>query len=168
MRILDPFWFPLTLVSAIGSGLVAGLFFIFSNTILRSLARLPHASGILAMQSINATIQNPLFFLVFMGVAALCLPLAVRSLVRWGQPGSLWLLAGCALYLIGGIVVTMLFNVPRNIALDAVDPTSADAAAAWQRYVAEWAAWNHVRTVATLGAAIAFTLALTQLRRGAP
>jgi uncharacterized membrane protein len=51
-------------------------------------------------------------------------------------------------------------NVPRNNALAGVDPAGADAADYWPRYLAEWTAWNHVRTVAPLIASGLFIGAL--------
>jgi uncharacterized membrane protein len=54
----------------------------------------------------------------------------------------------------------MVFNVPRNNALAALDPASAEAAPHWRDYVASWTHWNHVRTVAALAAAACFTIAL--------
>jgi len=57
--------------------------------------------------------------------------------------------------------LTIAFNVPRNDALAAVDPASAEGASLWASYVTVWTAWNHVRTVAALAAAL-LTLALCQ------
>jgi len=42
----------LTLVAALGCGLVAGIFFVFPTFIMKALARIPAAQGIAAMQSI--------------------------------------------------------------------------------------------------------------------
>jgi uncharacterized membrane protein len=150
----------LTLVSALGCGLIAGVFFAFSAFVMKSLARLPPAQGIAAMQSINVAVINPLFMSAFLGTALACLILAVSSLFRWHQAGSVYLLVGSLLYLVGTILVTMVFNVPRNDALAAVDPTSADGAKLWARYVVEWTAWNHVRAAAALAAAASLTIAL--------
>ena len=58
--------------------------------------------------------------------------------------------AGAALYLLGVIAVTMAFNVPRNDALARLDPAAPEAVTYWRRYLSEWTAWNHVRTVAPL------------------
>ncbi len=44
----------LTLISALGCGLVGGIFFAFSTFVMKALTRLPPAQGIAAMQSINA------------------------------------------------------------------------------------------------------------------
>jgi uncharacterized membrane protein len=156
----DRFVFVLTFVSALGCGLIAGVFFAFSAFVMKSLARLPPPQGIAAMQSINVVVINPLFMLAFLGTALTCLILAVASLLRWNQAGSAYLLAGSLLYLVGTILVTMVFNVPRNDALAAVDPASADGATVWARYVTEWTAWNHVRAAAALAAAASFTIAL--------
>lgn len=150
----------LMLLSALGSGLMAGLFFIFSVTIMGALGRLPPAQGIAAMQSINVVILNPIFFAVFFGTAALCLVLAVWSVVVWQDVGAAWLLTGSLLYVVGAIVVTILFNVPMNDALSAVDPASEEGARLWARYLTDWTRWNHVRTVACVGATAALILAI--------
>jgi uncharacterized membrane protein len=157
---MNPLLFALTLLSALGSGLVAGLFFIFSVTIMDALGRLPPAQGIAAMQSINVVILNPIFFAVFFGTAALCLVLAIWSIVEWQAFGAAWLLAGSLLYIFGAIVVTMVFNVPMNDALAAIDPASEEGAGVWARYLIDWTRWNHVRTLACLGAAAALIVAL--------
>lgn len=151
----------LTLGSALGCGLVAGVFFAFSSFVMKALARLPPAQGIAAMQSINVAVINPVFLGVFLGTAAACALLAVSSLVRWHKPGAPYLLAGCLLYLAGTFLVTIIFNVPHNNALAAVDPASAEGARLWASYLSRWTAWNHVRTLAALAAASALTLALT-------
>ena len=75
-------------------------------------------------------------------------------------PGAVFLLVGSPLYLFGTILVTMVFNVPRNEALAAVDPARAERARLWAGYVTGWTAWNHVRTAAALAAAASLTIAL--------
>jgi uncharacterized membrane protein len=57
----------LAFASALGCGLVAGLFFAFSNFVMKSLARLPSDQGIAAMQNINVDVLNRWFFVVFFG-----------------------------------------------------------------------------------------------------
>jgi uncharacterized membrane protein len=112
------------------------------------------------MQSINVVVINALFMAAFLGTALACVVLAVSSLIRWHQPGAAYLFVGSLLYLVGTILVTIVFNVPRNDALAAVDPTSADGARLWADYNVRWTAWNHVRTAAALAAAASFTIAL--------
>ena len=157
---IDRLIFPLTLFSALGCGLIAGVFFAFSTFVMKALARIPPAQGIAAMQSINVVVINPWFMVAFLGTAVGCLVLAVSSLFAWHKPGAIYMFAGSLLYLAGTILVTMVCNVPRNDALAAVDPVSADGASLWAGYVSSWTAWNHVRTAAALAAAASFTVAL--------
>ena len=156
----DGLVFALTLIAALGSGLMAGTFFAFSTFVMQALARLAPGQGIAAMQSINVVVINPLFMAGFMGTAAVCVVLAVVSLVRWGESEAAYALAGSLLYLVGTFGVTIAFNVPRNDALAAVDPDSDDGARVWAGCVRSWTAWNHVRTVAALAAAGALIIAL--------
>ena len=160
MATADQALFAVTLFAALGSGLIAGVFFAFSAFVMNALARLPPAQGIAAMQSINVSVLNPRFFSAFLGTAVVCLVLAVSSLLRWHPPGATCLLAGSLLYLVGTVLVTIAFNVPLNDALAAVEPGSTEGASLWTRYLATWTAWNHVRTVAAFAAAASLTLAL--------
>jgi uncharacterized membrane protein len=148
------------LAAAIACGLMAGLFFAFSNSVMGALGRLQPAEGIATMQAINRVILNPLFLTIFLATPAACVLVALASLWRWSEPGAAWLLAGAALYVAGAFLVTVAINVPMNDALDAVQPTAAAAAPLWRRYLASWTAWNHVRTVASLAAAALLTTGL--------
>ena len=58
---IDDVLFALTLVSALGCGLMAGVFFAFSACAMNALARLSPAQGIAAKQSINIAVINPVF-----------------------------------------------------------------------------------------------------------
>lgn len=99
----DDWLFVVTLVSAFGCGLMAGVFFAFSTFVMKALARLPAAQGIAAMQSINVAAINPLFMGALFGTAATCVVLAVSSLSAWQKPGAAYLLIGSLLYLVGTI-----------------------------------------------------------------
>jgi hypothetical protein len=50
--------YPLTLIAAVGCGLVAGVFFAFSSFVMNALARLQPAQGVAAMQAINLAAIN--------------------------------------------------------------------------------------------------------------
>jgi len=160
MAIVDGFLCTLTFVTALGCGLIAGLFFAFSVAVMQALARLPAAGGIAAMQSINSAILNPLFLSVFLGTAAGCVLVMIIALVRWHSPGSVYLLVGGALYLVASLLVTAVFNVPKNDALAAIVPADPDSAGLWAGYLASWTTWNHVRTVASLASFSSLILGL--------
>lgn len=153
------------LFTAVGCGLLGGLFFVFSNFMMKTLAQQPPESGIRTMQGVNVNILNPLFLSVFLGTAAASALLAVAALLRLSSPGAPWLLAGAALYLVGAFGVTAIFNVPLNNRLATQDPGTAEAARYWLVYVSEWMKWNHVRTITSLLAAASLILAI-QRRSG--
>ncbi|MCH8066643.1 MAG: DUF1772 domain-containing protein [Chloroflexi bacterium] len=159
---MDDTLLVLTIVAAIGCGLLAGIVYAFSSAIMKSLGLLPATQGIAAMQSINVTVINPWFMGAFFGPVPICVAVVVLSVLEWEEPAVFYQLAGSALYLVGAVLVTIAFNVPRNDALAAVDPKSADGETYWRRYLSEWTLWNHVRTAAALAAAALLTIALTQ------
>ena len=74
----------LTLVAAVGSGIVAGIWFTFSNFVMAALARLPADRGAAAMRTINVTVPNAGFFLLFLGTV----PRASRSPFSPSSAGS--------------------------------------------------------------------------------
>ncbi|WP_414573517.1 DUF1772 domain-containing protein [Nostoc sp. CCY 9925] len=160
MATLDHLPFALKLITALGCGLVAGVFFGFSTFVMSALARLQPREGIIAMQSINITAINPLFMLALFGTGVGCLFLAIASLSKLYQPSAVYLLLGSLLYLIGTIVVTIAFNVPLNDALAIAKPDSTEGANLWAKYLTNWTFWNHVRTIAAFGAAALLTMAL--------
>lgn len=157
---LQPVTTALLWVCALGCGLIGGLYFAFSTFIMTALGRLDQASGVAAMNAVNAVILRSLFMPVFLGTTLAALALAVLGVVRWGEAGAPAMLAGGGVYVIGMFVVTMAFNVPLNNALAAADPASAEATSVWARYLKDWTLWNHVRTIASLAASALFIAAL--------
>ncbi|GAP51470.1 DUF1772 domain-containing protein [Streptomyces azureus] len=158
---IDGPYFALTVLGVLGTGLVAGVFCGFSTFVMRGLATLPPAQGVAAMNAINVAAVTPPFMVVFLGSAVLCAVIAVVTFVLWPDEGTVELLVGSALYLFGSFGLTMVANVPRNDALAGLEPGTPEAAAYWPAYVREWTMWNHVRTAASAGAAVAYVLALT-------
>ena len=154
--------FVLIFAAAIGSGLVAGIFFAFSSFVMAALGRLPSDHGIAAMNAINVTVINPAFFLAFFGTGVVCVAAAVASAFRWTTGSGVLVVLAAVLYLVGCIGVTMVRNVPLNNALAAVLPGTPEAAALWTRYLSEWTLWNTVRTIVPALSAILFTIALVR------
>jgi uncharacterized membrane protein len=157
---MDGVLFALTLATAVASGLVGGVFFAFSNFVMQALGRLRPSEGAAAMQTINITVINPLFMSALFGTGLASLVLLVWGLADLDEPYAGWLIAGGAIYVLGEVVVTMAYNVPRNNALARVDPESEEGARVWSTYLVEWTRGNHVRTVAGLAACALFAVAL--------
>ena len=148
------------IAAALGSGLIAGIFFAFSTFIMQAFARLSAEQGIAAMQSINTTILRSPFMAVFLVTLGLSVLIAVMAIVHWRGGASLLMLAGAALYIVATFGSTIVFNVPLNDALDKVDGRTAEATELWTTYLSDWTKWNHLRTAASLLAACAFVRAL--------
>ena len=161
MATFNQLLFALTLFAALGCGLVGGVFFAFSTFVMKALSRLPPGEGVAAMQSINVAALNRWFMAAFFGTAGACVLALVASLFRWHEPGAVCLLVGSTLYLLGSLMVTAVFNVPRNNSLASILPTDPDVASRWADYLTVWTAWNHVRTAASLAAAVSFSVALS-------
>ena len=139
------YWF-----SALGCGLIAGVFYAFSSFVMPALSRLPAARGVLAMQEINRMALTRPFLAVFVGTALSCLLLAIVSAVDLCEARARWRLVSCASYLVGTFLLTIAYHVPRNEALDRISPVSLEAAARWVEYFAEWVPGNHARAGAAL------------------
>jgi uncharacterized membrane protein len=151
----------LTIVAAVASGLVAGVFLAFSTFVVQGLDRNPAPVAVAAMQGINATAPHPLFMLPLfvgplVGLAAAGLALAGDG---DGDVADGWVVAGAVAGLVPALM-TAGYHVPRNLALDRVDPTAPDVEATWRRYVRAWVGGNHVRTLGGLASAAALTVAL--------
>jgi uncharacterized membrane protein len=153
----------LTTVGLLASALVAGIFYAFSSFVMPALARMPADRGIAAMQSVNITAVRPAFMSVLFGTALVCLALLVAGVRAWGAPHAVPLLAGALLYLTGAIVLTIVFHVPLNNELAALDPVAAESARVWSDYLSRWGAGNQVRWALPLASSALFVLAL---RRG--
>lgn len=146
--------------AAIGSGLVAGIFFAFSTFIMTAFSRIPVEQAIAAMNSINVTIVRSPFMGLFVPTAILCLVIAVLAVIDWRSGASLLMLAGAALYVLASFISTIVFNVPMNDTLAKVSGGGTEATALWTTYLRDWTWWNHVRTIASLLASVAFVRAL--------
>jgi uncharacterized membrane protein len=149
----------LILTGLVGSGLMGGVCFTFGTAVMSSLQRMPAGQGAAAMNLINVRIQNPLFLLIFVGTALVCVALAILAFVQ-DTPGKWWLIAGAALYVVGMVIVSFAINIPLNDQLAAVDPHSAAGTTEWLNYLAKWNPANNLRAVTCTLAVIAFGLAL--------
>lgn len=140
---------------------MAGLFYTFSFSVMEALDRQSEAQATKTMQSINETILNPAFFVLFFGTAAACAAWIVAALVSWERFGNGFFVCGGVVYLLGSLAVTMGINVPMNNALAALSPESEAAKSYWSHYVTRWTRWNHLRFWSSLTAAALFAFGAT-------
>lgn len=146
----------LTALAALGAALVGGVLLAFSAFVMKGLDALDPGDAVTAMQQINRAAPGPGLMVPLMGTGVLCLVLGVLAVITLASGSSTrgWLvLTGCVLYLVA-FGITAGYHVPRNNALDLVDPLTVGAAQAWRAYAGPWLLLNHVRAAAAaLGAA---------------
>jgi uncharacterized membrane protein len=142
----------LTLVTLALHGLLAGLYYAFSMSIIPALNALDPDQAEAAMRSVNRKILNPWLFIAFLGAPIAAL---VAGFLADG-PAATWLFAAAGVSFAGSFLVTMTLNVPMNNAVDA-------GTLPWKRYSPRWTAWNTVRAVASTVSLVLVGLALAAL-----
>jgi uncharacterized membrane protein len=156
-------------VSVLAYGLLGGVFLAFSDFIMRSLGQVAGHGGVEAMQFINREVFRIVFMALFLGMAPVSILLIVHGLA-WGEGSGSLLIAGAgATYLIGGFLVTVVFNVPLNETLATMDTEAPATARFWQEtYLPRWTFWNSVRTGACALASVLMMLGLIWSVQGTP
>ncbi|MDZ5446830.1 anthrone oxygenase family protein [Micromonospora sp. 4G57] len=134
------------------TGLMAGLFFAYSCSVMPGLAATDDRTFVGTMQWINRRILNGWFLAAFLG-AVLLLALAVALHLTAGGRVLAWTGAALVLYLVT-LVITMRCSVPLNDRLDAAGPVDriTDLTAVRERFEATWVRWNLARTVTNVAA----------------
>jgi uncharacterized membrane protein len=141
-------------------GLSAGVFDVFSHTVMPGLKKTDDRTFIGAFQAIDKAIMNPWFIgITFTGALLVS---AAAAFTQRGRPPFAWIVTAVALYLVC-VITTSAVNVPLNDALKAAgDPARIADLAAVRAHFHEtrWAAWNLVRSLTSTGAFISLAWAL--------
>jgi len=147
----------------LASALVAGVFQSFSDFVMRGLVAA--GGGMEAMQMINRTVLRSVFLVLLLGLVPVSIALAIYG---WASPGPAtgWLVAAAVIYGTGSFLVTIAGNVPMNKRLDHLSSADADGIDYWLTYGRKWTRLNHVRTLASLAAAICYIMAALTLAAG--
>lgn len=143
--------------AAFMSWIVAGIFWAFSDFVMRSLNRIKPEQAIVSMQSINKEVYFTGFMFALFALPLISLAFVAHALIfgTFAHPAAL---AGL-IYIVMVMGVTAFGNVPMNEQLATVDPGTGSANDQWQAYSGRWTALNHLRTLGSILAAIGFTLA---------
>lgn len=145
------------------SGLVAGLFYSYSCSVNPGLKSLSDIDYLKAMQSINTAIQNPVFFMSFMGLL-LVYPITVFQMYKPNPSFAFYLfLFSMAVYYVGVFGITAFFNVPLNDQLAAFSITSAtphEISAMREAFESPWNSYHAIRTYASV---LSFALLIAAL-----
>ena len=146
----------LLIVTGTLTALLAGVFFGYAVSVNGALHRLKDAEYVRVMQAIIIVIQNPLFFLSFIG-PILLLPL-VTFLSRDGDPIPFTLLlAATIIYIVGAFGVTVAGNIPLNEQLAKANASNLLAASdARTRFEKPWNRLHMIRTIASIASTVLF------------
>mmetsp|Transcript_16794 Transcript_16794/g.27928 ORF Transcript_16794/g.27928 Transcript_16794/m.27928 type:complete len:238 (-) Transcript_16794:254-967(-) len=156
------------LISVILNAMAAGIIFIFSNTIMPTLATCDPEVGIFVMNTINTIIVNPLFAFIFFGGLISAYPTGVmwKRSDEFSAPARYYALASTLIYFFGQFLVTLTQNVPRNDSLQAVDVQAEDGINYWtEEYLKSWVAWNTARGIFALVSSILGAMSLVLMRK---
>ncbi|WP_339710090.1 anthrone oxygenase family protein [uncultured Kriegella sp.] len=145
-------------LATISTGLMAGLFFAWSFSVNNGLANVGDILFIKTFQSMNKSIQNPFFSIIFIGAAFLTPWALYLNSDATSSFTFLCLLAATIVYLVGSVGVTFFANLPLNESLDAFDADTASSEdIIFQRRIFE-RKWNLFNTIRTISSLLAFVL----------
>ena len=142
------------LAATLSVGLMAGVFGLYTHTIMPGLATTDDRTFVGAFQAIDRAIINIWFVPVFVGALIFTAVAAVLSIGEERNDALPWAVAAFVLYLLV-VIVTGRVNVPRNDAIKAAgDPDRIGDLAAVRRDFDElrWRRWNLFRTLASTAA----------------
>lgn len=147
------------------SGLLAGLFYGFQCSVINGLGALANKEYLLGFQSINSEIQNPVFFLCFIG-NMIILPVAAYLFYKIGSTGiSTFLIIASVIYTIGVFGITVICNVPLNERLAGFDIHAASGSQLNEmriQFEASWNKWHQIRTIASIAVLITSIIPLVK------
>ncbi|MBT2619815.1 MULTISPECIES: chryseobasin maturation helper ChrI [Chryseobacterium] len=148
----------LLILTAVLTALIGGLFYAYSCSVVLGLGKLSDAEYLKAMQSINREILNPVFFLSFMGTAAM-LPIST-FLYRAQNPVFMLLLLATIIYLIGVFGVTIVGNVPLNDQLDQFNIVDSTAEGLKKMRDVFENRWNFLNTIRAICSTLSILLVI--------
>ncbi len=152
--------------SLVFSGAIFGFFYAWVCSTMWGLDAADPRVAIIAMQEMNGSVRNAVFAPAFFGTPFVLGLTAVLALHAGACATALWVGAGALIYFFGGLILTMLVNVPMNEALGALDirldSDLAEAKQIWTDYSDPWKVWNIARTVFSGLALVCVGIGMTQ------
>ncbi len=147
-----------TIGAMLWTGVMAGYFLAFSVQVmpgLDGLSRVETLAALPVMGSINDRADDPRFAVAFLGAMGLAALATAIAAIRRDGIASWLTIAGGAVFLLGAVGVTLIFNGPLDDDLSGWSVTDPASIGLMEGYVRDWSRWNDVRLVASL---IAFGL----------
>jgi len=150
---------PLILIVAtLSTGLMAGIFFTWTNAVKPGIGTLDDMTYMKAFQAMNRLILNPLFYIVFI---LPILSITISTFMSFGSTKEYvfeLLLTATLIYCLGVFLVTIAGNIPLNELLEHTDLEKIS-----QKELGELRGkiehkWNNLNLIRTVSSFIAFVL----------
>jgi uncharacterized membrane protein len=145
----------LLFLSVLLSALIMGLLYGYACSVNPGLHKLTDAEYLKAMQSINKEIQNPVFFISFMGTLVVLPVAAWYSKTHATSTCFYFLVAATLIYMAGVVGITAFGNIPLNNALAKFNIQAATAADISKQRLLFEASWNRYHLIRTLFSIVA-------------
>lgn len=142
------------------NGLLAGVFFTWTNAITPGIGKLSDIGYLASFQSMNRTILNPLFYVVFFGSMVFSPWATILQYDEQIDTTTGLLLAVSFIYALGVIVITFLGNIPLNNRLDKLDLENIHPSEAAKFRASYESQWNRLHFIRTVCSSTTFTLLL--------
>ncbi len=145
-------------LATLSTGLMAGIFFTWTNAVTPGIGKLTDTGYLNALQSMNRVILNPAFFLVFWGAVVFIPATAAFSYNSYSNTVFWLLISAAVIYWLGAFFVTFLGNIPLNNLLDKtnLDEISLEDANNLRNSIET--KWNNLNLIRTITSAISFVL----------
>lgn len=152
-------------VSVLLTGAIFGFFFAWVCSTMWGLDAADPRVAISAMQAMNSSVRNAVFFPAFFLPPVAALIAAVLAVKAGARRAALLFVIAAAVYAVGGVGLTMAVNVPMNESLAAITVPNDLAAAEsiWHDYSGQWQLFNQIRAVCSGGALLLCAAAVTAL-----
>lgn len=159
--------FPMSMLSLLSIGAIFGFFYAWVCSTLWGLDATDPDVAITAMQAMNASVRNPVFFPSFFLTPLILAATSWIALAQQQKRAAALFGSAAALYVLGAFLVTVTVNVPMNEALSEVTvPSDINAAhRIWQEYSSSWQFWNMIRTIASGGSLLMTGVAIYLLKQ---
>ena len=146
---MQRFLTPMVFLSLLLSGAIFGFFYAWVCSTMWGLDTLDPNTAIAAMNAMNISVRNGVFFPAFFGTPIVLTLTSVIAFLAGLRRVAVLIGLGGVIYFVGAFIPTASVNVPMNIALEAYSEALplAQAQAIWGEYSPRWQFWNTARTI---------------------
>ena len=150
--------------AALLCSLVAGFLFAFAVVVMPGIGTLNDLEFLKAFKAIDGVIQKnqPVFIIVWVGSVLAAIGAGVLSVWQMDGLDRVMVITAAAVYIMGVQVPTVVFNIPLNNrlqALDLDDMSEPELTEERRLFEIPWIRWNLIRTVVATFASAVFIIA---------